>query len=312
MPPLAIEQRWDELLKEAETVASENWLNRNLLPLSSVVPDFEVRKIQAVTAALSLAAIEAAAETDLTAEPNRALGSEVPVATPDGQASGRIDAVFPTEQGPVIRDYKSGSIYEQSGQAAALKTEYATQLKLYAAIYEAMTGVWPVRLEVVPIAGAPESVPFTKDECRQLLQRALQVREEINAIVTSPTPLGARVEQLAKPNPSVCVFCGYRPYCTPYARAQTPDADWPLDIHGKLVDLRVLGNGRRMITVAVRDTTIHIRGIDSSRERHPALDSAVLGESIGCYNLRRAGGPTSFSEGLFTVFYRERELITDT
>lgn len=304
----AIECRWDDLLRAAETACTESWLNRHLVPFAEAVPDFEVRRLQALAAAGALAIVAATARAQkrdhLDSLP---AGGEVYVSTPDGRAAGRIDAVAQTPEGPVLKDYKSGAIYGHGAAPRELKPEYVTQLKLYAAIYREMTGVWAVRLEILPIVGPPEEVEFTHDECEALLAHALQLRERINAIISDGAPTFDRVLLLATPTPSACGYCVYRPHCPAYAAAREdqPDAAWPLDVRGTLADLRLLGNGKRLVAISTRNSITYIRGVDPTPGRHPAIDAATPGDVISGYSLRPGGSPTSFVEGRFTTFYRE-------
>ena len=303
----AIDRRWDELLGEAEVACEKSWLNCHFVPLASAVPDYEVRRLQALAAAKALARAAAATAVHRHGEPvGLPSGGEVAVSTPDGLAGGRIDVVTQTDEGPVLKDYKSGAIYERKNPRV-VKQEYATQLKLYAAIYASMTGTWPHRLELVPIAGVPEEVPFTEEESQQLLGHALELREKINAIVSGNASLGSRIRLLADPDPGGCGYCPFRPHCPAYraARRGHPDVPWPLDLWGRVSDLRLLGNGRRLLALETPQGAAYVRGIDARLGRHPALDKAVSGDRIGCYNLRPGGSPTTFAEGLYSTFYLE-------
>lgn len=308
LPISEIERRWNQLVRGAEESCTRSWLNRHLAPLERTVPDYEVRRLQALAAARTIAS-EAERVRYQRLDLSRELpsGSEVPVATPDGRAAGRIDAVVQTVRGPVLRDYKSGAIYTRGVATYALKPEYSIQLKIYAAMYAAMTGTWPVRLEVVPISGQPVEVAFTKDESASLLARAFHIRDEINAVVEEDAPALDRMHTLATPGPSECGYCTYRPYCVPYeaARRNNPGAAWPVDTWGDLADMQLLRNGRRLLTLNAQDGINFVRGIDPSPGRHPGLDTANHGETIGCYSLRSGGTPTSFAEGPYTTFYRE-------
>lgn len=305
-PAGAIERRWEELLEAAEDVASQNWLQRHLVPLASTVPDFEVRELQAIAAACELAeqASSIHPATDRAEQP--VLGCEVRVATPDGEAGGRVDVVAPAAGGPVLKDYKTGAVLNGGGQRA-VKPGYATQLKLYAAIYAAMTGTWPSELQLVPVAGDAVTIPFTREECEDLLAAAVRLRRQINAAVTSTTSLDTRMEQLAKPAPGECAHCPYRPHCSPYHAASTRDVTvrWPADARGRLRERVQLGNGRLLIVLETNaGDAIHIRGVDPRPQRHPALQGVAPGEMLAAFNLRRAGSNTSFAEGVFTTFYR--------
>jgi len=301
-----IAARWDEILHGAEEAAARSWLDRHLLPLSAAIPDFEVRKLQALSRAHALAEEAASSQHAEGTGTRQVSGFEMAVATPDGKAGGRIDAVIPTAEGPVIRDYKSGAIYERGiDQAPAVKAEYVTQLKLYAAIYAAMTGRWPARLEVLPLVGEPEAIPFTPTDCTRLLAEAVELRDAINAIVESDEPTATKMQRLATPAPTACGYCPYRPQCAEYADAAAAEpTGWPLDVRGKIVEKQLLGNGRMMVSLEAGGTVTRVRGLDASPERHPAIHDSRVGDNLAAFNLRADGSPSSFSEGRFTVIYR--------
>jgi hypothetical protein len=234
------------------------------------------------------------------------------VATRDGAAAGRIDAVVAGPDGPVIRDYKSGAVFETTlGGNTIVKDEYAIQLRLYAAIYASMTGHWPARLEVVPLVGDPVNVPFDPADCDRLLREAIARRDEVNATVNLPMSLESRIDQLAAPSPAACAYCTYRPHCQPYLNAlqSQPNPAWPNDAIGHLKEMRVLGNSRRALTLSKDGATVWIRGIDPEPERHPALEVVVPGDMVGAFNLRRDGGGASFVQGPFTVFYKLAAMV---
>lgn len=299
--------RWEELVRQADTEASARWLDRHLAHLRTAVPDYEVRKLRAISAAEKLANDVRPHAQALGRDPRALCGSEVHVMTPQGTAGGRIDAVVAGPDGVVIKDYKSGAIYDASEDGAGVvKDEYATQLRLYAAIYASMTGTWPARLELAPMAGTAVVIPFSPDQCNALLAQFLQLREDINAIVETPDSLPARIARLAAPSPATCSYCPYRPQCRPYreATSTSPTLLWPLDRIGDLKEITVLGNGRLGVWITTEAEQVWIRGISPNRDRHPALEHARPGDRLGAFSLRPGRPATSFMEGPYTVFYR--------
>ncbi len=303
--PAAIERRWDELLAAAGQAMGDSWLDRHLAPLSGSVPDFEVRKLRATHLARLLAA-DPVGERVERHGPRHPSGHELAVSTPDGKAAGRIDAVLPGPEGPILRDYKSGAIYQEyTGGAVTLKESYSTQLKLYAAVFASMTGEWPARLEIVPLAGEPEVIPFNRDECVELLAEAIRLLDAVNAVVVAGEPLSSKSERLASPSAVNCRYCPYRPWCVPYQRAagESPEG-WPSDTWGEVQEVRSLGNGRKMLTLARGGQAVGVRGLDPRHERHPALALVRSGDPVAAFDLRRSGGPSSFEEGPMTVIYR--------
>ena len=162
----SIEDRWRALVDEAESTMFSSHLERHLVPLDESIPDFEVRRIQAHERALQLSAGVRIARPSLAG--NREYGFELPVWSTDGLVRGQIDAVIPSDHGPVVRDYKSGAVLERGPSPAPVKESYAIQLRLYAALYASTTGMWPSRLEIVPILGEAQAVEFDEETCASL------------------------------------------------------------------------------------------------------------------------------------------------
>lgn len=131
----AVKRQWEELVGEAESTMRASWLDRHFVPLRSSVPRFEVRQLCALERALAIAQAAAYARRE-PAHDKRTAGLEKWVATPDGSVGGYIDHVMEGPGGPVLRDYKSGSIDDANAGAprAAVKESFAVQMRLYAAL----------------------------------------------------------------------------------------------------------------------------------------------------------------------------------
>src|SRR5439155_15219605 len=101
-----IAQRWRALIQQCEEAMKTNWLERHLAPLKDNVPQFEVRRLQALRRAQQIAReAESVAETRRPTPDSERYGHEYPIATSDGLVRGRIDAVLPSDDGPVIQDF---------------------------------------------------------------------------------------------------------------------------------------------------------------------------------------------------------------
>ena len=223
-----------------------------------------VRRLRARDRALD---IMAAASREPERVPTRSVGEtpnygfELSVSSPDGLVRGRIDAVLPSANGPIIRDYKSGAIFEsEPGRSPALKADYEAQLRLYAALYATSRGKWPARLEIVPTAGPAHAVNFDEETCLGLLGQARDALREVNRVIARATdPPEDLQTQLATPSPANCAHCPYRPACNPYRRTAAgvqPGGGWPPDVWGQVEDIRQLGNAKFMITVHMRDRRV--------------------------------------------------------
>lgn len=296
--------RWHQLIDSAEEAMQRSWLERHLVPLSAAVPDFEVRRLRAVSRARQLADEGVVSKGAVSGWDGTHHGYELAVSTPEGKAAGRIDAVLPGAYGPVIRDYKSGAIHEGL-TTTRIKRAYAIQLKLYAAIYQQTTGTWPERLEVMALSGEPEAVAFTPEECARLLEDAIKLLDRVNEIVQSAPDEEAAARRLATPAPSVCGFCPYRPHCGSYTDASlsAPELRWPGDAWGRVAERRTLGNGRELIAVDSPRGPVLLRGLTPGHDRHPTLRWLDVGDQVGIFGMRPGGSALSFTEGQLTVIY---------
>jgi RecB family exonuclease len=305
----AIERRWDELVAETESTMQASWLERHFVPLRSAVADFEVRRIRAVERSLAVA--QAAASQRRERQERAVTGFERWVASGDGSVGGYIDHVLETPEGLTLRDYKSGSIRETAaGRPTVVKDGFIVQMQLYAALFAAATGRWPARLELVPLQGEAEGVPFDRVACEALLADALTALGKVNATIANCASTPEQAEnQLASPGPETCARCAFRPGCAPYrrARAAAEGGAWPQDVWGELREVRQLGNGKLLLTVAVgsaQGAVRHVRGISPGLLRHPALPHLQGGQKVGLFNLREAAAGGTLSESPWTVIYK--------
>jgi hypothetical protein len=306
----AIEKRWDGLADEVESVMQGSWLERHFVPLKTAVPDYEVRRFRAIQRAQEITESLPA----LPAPPDGQVprGTEVWVSTPDGLAGGYIDQVEASVVGSVLRDYKSGHILAGASAqgAGTVKEAYEVQLKLYAAIYASTAGVWPGRLELVPLQGPVREVAFTAAECQELLWQAREAVVTINTIIANNPPADAEA-MLAAPSPGACRHCLFRPSCAAYRRAREHGAvvenSWPNDLWGTVREKRVLGNGKMLLTIQPATPGLPlatIRGLNPSPDRHPTLPSLLPGHSAAAFGLKGGDQGGTFQESAWTVIYR--------
>jgi hypothetical protein len=304
----AIENRWADLIAEAEREMSERDLERQFAPLSHHVPQFDVVRIRALMRASELARDVPGAEARASDASDSLYGSELRVESSDGLIAGRIDRVLPTASGAVIRDYKSGAIFSlHHGDEREVRPEYVIQLRVYAALYHEATGNWPAKLELVPLSGAPHEVSYSHEESLKLLDRARSLLHEVNAeLVRHGGDWDAVERALATPSASACRFCAYRPACSVYlARHEVDsDGDWPADMWGTFRGLEGLGNGRLLLSVVRGDGSIgYVRDLRAEVAEAPRLTAIREGSWIGVFNTRRTRSPRAFEEGPLTWVY---------
>ena len=309
---VSIANRWRELLAETEERMRGSWIERHLVPLEIAVRDFEVHYIRACKRALEIAQ-HATPHTKGQGAGTSIEGTELWVQSDDGLVGGYIDYVLVTSDGPTIRDYKSGEIVEGSSSPhpGSIKASYEVQLRLYAALYAATAGQWPTWLELVPLTGAAVPIPFDRQICFSLLEDASRMLRYINGIVSSFATAAPEAEQrLARPDPSNCWSCPFRPGCRAYHNARNvvvETGERPKDIIGEVQGIRTLGNAK--LLVLVKDTSmptsvVRINGLNPDPIRHPALLHLRPGDTVGLYNLKTSGSGDTFSEASLTTIYK--------
>lgn len=307
-----IEERWSELVNEVEKEMRQSWLEKSLTPLSKTVPQYTVRKIRACKKAREIASDRWPSQQSFRTKSLSRYESWVE--SSDRLIGGSIDQVLETADGVVLRDFKSGQVTDSEDQSAGMevKESYKVQLKLYASLFASKHGRWPTRLEVVPLQGPVKEVSFTHDECEELLAGAIKKLRSLNKriyeVAIGREPIHVAYV-FANPSPSACGFCSYRPSCTAYDLASSPDAAdaaWPRDIRGVISEFKLLGNNKLGLTIKVNGKPhrlARVRGIDSSPERHPALRHIREGEKLGIYNLKGSRERLEFSQTASTTIY---------
>ena len=214
-----LEKTWNKLIEEAEQRMAASWLERPLLPLSRSVHDFEVRRQRAFNRAREFTRPQGHVQARLKSDDDKTgAGFERWVQSTDGKVGGKIDQVMKVDEGILLRDYKTGYILQEHtvGEERQLKESYQIQLKLYAALYHSTQGKWPVALQVIPMEGSPQDVPFTPAESAALLAEARGIIDDLNRSIDqlNAGPLEERnLLQIASPSAKACRYCPFRPAC---------------------------------------------------------------------------------------------------
>ena len=301
-----ITERWNRLTEQAHSHMWASAIERHLVPLTRSVPDLAVRRIRAVQRAYEISRSRRPFQASTwRVKANRGYGYEIPVRSSDNLVRGRIDSVVPSAQGPVVQDYKSGSVLETAGvNAGQVRDDYTGQLKVYAALYAEEYGTWPISLKILHSSGEVLEIAYSKAECLELLAEARTALQKLNETIRAQ-PKSSLLSILATPEPSNCSYCEFRPACAPYqvARHQLADDQWPLDVIGKLAGISQLGNGKLMLSIVTDAGPINVPGL-SSTERHPQLSELKKGDYIGAFALWRPRPTAPFSESSVTTIYR--------
>jgi hypothetical protein len=282
------------------------WFERHFVPLESSTKNFDLKK-----QLCKARAQEICDALTYTPKPNRDFagrGLEVPLQTPDGRIAGRVDAIRAGSVGVSIIDFKSGPLEDRPGEGGRpeIKENYATQMKLYAAVYHACRGTWPAVLCLVAIDGTSRQVAFNPNECIILLQQARRILNRINCTVRDlSSSYDELLRILASPSPQNCSACLYRPCCPPYWNKRAVESgEWPNDIKGELLSCEKYAQDKLFIQVSTghSSSAVSIRGLDVNR--HPGINDAQ--GQVAVFDLRRDHVEESFKGGQFTTVYKLR------
>jgi len=279
---------WDREIKHLEKEMLANPIEKHLVPLEMCVPNFDVKRFLAFKMICPLF------RDSQRKSGNSTSSSEDWVQTPDGKVVGRIDSVKGSDKGIEIIDYKTGSVLEEASPYKP-KEEYLCQIKIYAALFHAMHGEWPVKLTLMGINQEHVSISVDPTECSSLLKKAEKSLDDINELIEN----GLNPEDFAQPSPEACKFCLFRPPCKKYWESCQGNKNWPADIKGKIKEKAMLINGCFRIVVESEKGDVAIRGL--SPERHAFLNNELKGV-IFC-NLRHDTSEGFYLENMLTTGY---------
>jgi hypothetical protein len=305
--PFDAAHRWEQLVDGMNQELKQSWLEATLAPLETSARMYEVLRLRACTRAGQIVLASGKRSSSSTTAV-AGTGFELWVESHDKSVGGWIDAVRRTKDGIVLSDFKSGEVLERPEGIPQnqLKESHRIQVKLYAALYFQTYGIWPITIQIVPLAGAKLVVPFTNEECGQLLDEAAVTLKSLNSLIAAGGP--SIYEALGTPSPQNCRFCSYRPGCPAYRKAHSRDrqADgWPVDAFGKVWDINVLRDGGvNLRTSGARGEQLTFRALSSVSQRHPALQSIQRGDHVGIFNARPSSNRVEFAEGPLTVLYK--------
>ena len=308
-----VDATWDELVLEAERNMALSTLRQHQVPMSRSIPDFQVRKLRACRRAAEIAhdAFRAHDDRRRPRQSPKPTGFELWVESDDGQVGGYIDRVTMKKEGVVLCDYKSGAVLDSGTEEGSgeLKRAYKVQMELYAAIYRLKSGVWPIRLEIVPLQGTPVNVRFDPENAKRLLAEASTFLRSANKRIAEVENESAEIIGLASPQSMHCRLCLFRPACWAYwiSRRQESQEKWPIDVQGFLRETTRLRNGKVCMKIAEDDlptsSCITVRNLTDSTDRHPLLHRTTIGKRVAVYGLNRDYRSGDYNETQNTVIY---------
>ena len=270
--------KWKELLRGHECILGNDPRTAWMVPLEFTAFRFAEKLERSLGKAEEFARFNESSAGGAVAPGTSPWSAEQWLETTDKQVGGKVDLISREPEGVAIKDYKSGAIYETD--EGTIKGAYSIQLKLYAAIYHDAHGEWPKFLELIPLFGQPQQVPFTGQECATLLTEAKAQLVRVNLLVDK-----GEIQDAANPSPECCRYCGFRPICGKYRDAlQVPGTDgWPYDVTGAVTSI-LEQQSRVQVSVEFRGTTVKIW---VNKASHGQKASLKAGDQFAAFDLAR-------------------------
>jgi hypothetical protein len=133
-----------------------------------------------------------------------------------GKLVGKPDVIIGSE----IRDYKSGSIYEDSPDGKqSVKEKYIRQLKLYGRLLQENFGVCPTKGVLLPMQGAAVEISLDPQACTAEAEEAVGLLDEYNVGLQTVRA----ISDLATPSPRACRWCQYKGLCPAFWKNVTEE-----------------------------------------------------------------------------------------
>lgn len=196
---------------------------------------------------------------------------------------GRIDCLVRYADGSyVIRDYKTGSIYDP--KTKVIKSAYVRQLHAYALLTCEAYGFLPKRMMLIDEFDNVEPVDFSHATASAVLHEAdfllASIEDALRCFVSGSTTLA-----YCSPSPSVCQFCQVKPYCHAYWQAAglVMVNDYTADLKGTIassfVGYSVVGERAELRLCVGEGRFISFLMTKESVTAHPVLADWVAGRA---------------------------------
>lgn len=262
------DEKWDEELDLIEKGLRESSLEKGIVPIKDTARDYEVKKEFCRLQINDNLKIKAGRRGKTESQVYH-LNQEEKIIIPEKSVKGKIDLVIKKGGYIEIIDYKTGNIFEKGSGGKKVKAEIVTQLIFYSGLYFFYHGVWPAKLSVMDQLGNRVNIPYSHADATELIANAQCLMFSINCILEN-TNITERekLHLLARPSPTSCKFCNYRPSCYAYINKKMTDtkSGWPTDIFIKIIRIDVPKSGLTTITGRLIDTDKTVRIVNIPKE----------------------------------------------
>jgi hypothetical protein len=208
-----LEGRWDSLVAECVNELKEEW------PLGDVPepgrwPGYELTHTRLIASLAEHLERTSAVPAEAA---GRRIDTELWLEDGTGVIAGRVDRVEHTPRGSRIIDLKSGWTVRREVTEAQRR-----QLLIYAYLWHANHGTWPVEAAIQHPDGTRVAVGVAGDEATAEAESLRQARDAYNDRARS----GASTGDLAAPSPEACERCVFKASCPYLFASAQPDWDW--------------------------------------------------------------------------------------
>jgi len=294
------EKVWSLTIQHEEEKLLRSWTEKHFVPLRSSIRNYDEKKALCWLVVQQNPRHKIYHEKQLKISTIQLESNESWLKTPDNICIGRADLIRESNGHVEIIDYKTTDNINPEKLE-----DYAVQLKFYAAIYHAQYKKWPSSLKIILNNGQSINIPFTKDECKGLLESVYEIYNKTNNIINENIlQKNNLLFSLASPAPNICFFCNFRPVCTPYWEAMTlsPEKQWPYDISGTIENSGSWGNNRIFLEIKRTTSQEKVKVVGLSPDRHPDINTRYSNVSI-FYLKKNKNSLNTYKEGQFTVIY---------
>lgn len=286
------EDNWRALIEEKEAQLKNEGLTA-LTPIKFFCEDYALKKLK-IKALIKKKPIFTKTNTNFkkTHFPEEKLFNQCK------SISGVVDLLIINDDGAVLLDFKTGSIYEGSlneNGEEVLKKGYEYQLKLYAYLCYLKKGIFPNKLFIVTIENAYIEISSTFDECERIYNGALLFLKQLNEAI-----INGDEQQLANCSIENCKFCGYRPACRAYGEWLKINYAETHDLRGTMVKMNVFENNTIGIEMIVANQKVLINGF-SLFEKEDLTNK--VNQELNVYNVKKSKLSVNGTANHYTVIY---------
>jgi PD-(D/E)XK nuclease superfamily len=275
----AVGMAWDKAIDDLEKFLTNSEYMEGMLPIARNVPNLGLMRSRTILRIL---------ESDrplpkAAASVGGSKFSSGKLVSKSGSVVGVPDKFHRTSAGMAIIDFKTGL----SGDAQnSLRGDYEIQLRIYAALFHSMTGMWPAKLELHGLDGSIHDITFSAQLCSDILVGAEELAEQLPKITPALSNNAPGQTQAGSPSQDNCRFCAFRPACPAYltrAFEDLPPCDG--DLCGRFQGWKTLGNGQFLVELTSRTGIARVRNLPPIAHLRKALQSAIPGQQIVVFNI---------------------------